>query len=448
MARITTADMRKVVLWSFAGSAKTDALSAIDMLNDYPVFTDTDWTVIYRTICEYVYSKQCPSTIDEWTLLMHLEACINDAGNRSKFTELRLAIDKHEQYQGQPREAASLLIALEKKHAAIAALKECAATLNWTENVEEKLSETADTISKLAIGYRPPLTRDEIIEQTMREIEAVRRGDEEYGLELGVAPPAEGASILKRHVALKPGKLYVLGGLKKTGKTKLLTYILLKQAMADIPTSFVSLEMSDRQVIRWTLGALTQINTGRIPSRSLTDYEMNLLNDGAEVLKRKPFDVYYHPGANASVIRHHLNRCRALNPDGRIVVGIDHLHLMDHRQSRSESEVSAISRSVTDVLHATQETDAITILLGQLSNEAERAKHPSIMHLKGAGAIGECAEGVWMLKNWARGGNDKAKDEDGKVKLTMGITQRDGESGITAKMMGDMAIGHFYEVAA
>lgn len=421
-------------------------MAALEALGTLPVFTEGAFQQIFDWISESVYGGRCPSTIDEFYLTRSLMNRCQDRQRKpmqALLNQATTSLVEAPELEANPTLAVEQAIAQWKKRSALERLKEARSKIEGGGDVDAELTAVTDRITELLISGRRQVSKRELVDDTVEEIDLVRMGMLDAGLDLGVMPPQDGPSKLNRKLLMKPSKLYTIGGLKKTGKTKFLIQSLLRQAERGVPAGLVSAEMSDRQVVRWTLGCMTKINTGRIPSKSLKDDEMQWLRDAGDVLVSMPYEIFYQPGATSKVVRHYARKMRTTYPDGPVVLGVDHLHLMNLERERGESEAGALARTVNEIMLASQTYEISILLISQLTNWAESKKRPTIADLKGSGGIAESSEALMLLHNIDRG---KKKQVDTHLsRLTMGVTQRDGEE-FDAKLVADLSIGHFYEV--
>jgi len=232
-------------------------------------------------------------------------------------------------------------------------------------------------------------------------------------------------------------RLIVLGGLKKSGKTKFVIntrYQLYKQ---NIPAPFLSLEMPGYEITKQTISRFAEIPEPLLRTKSFMNPEQWMKYEN--VKKEMNWGLLPVEVANGLDIYQVVGRIRRyakLYPGA--IVFIDYLQRIKHDRNKQSFELENISALIAD---ATRENNITVVLLCQLSNAAETQQELSISHLKGSGGIGEAADTVILMDNIYR--RDK-RDESQKGVIQLQLEQRYGDSG-KIKILSDLSCSKFYD---
>lgn len=313
-----------------------------------------------------------------------------------------------------------------------------------TEDVLRHIDSTIDALAELRMSYTPSLTKEDVLSKVFRELEAVKSGQMSQGVPLGIYPTKSGSSRLGTSFRLRPDRVYTVGALKKTGKSKFLVFCLARAAEMGVPCTYLSLEMSREQVLRWYLGLRACVDTKKIPSVDLTDDEIRKIFDAGKVWINDPIDICFQPGASIEHVRHLARKLRLQHPKAEhLLFGIDFFQAMDMQVKRDENQAASIERLMYDLLRVAQEYSLAIILLSQLPNRSEHQERRTIADLKGGSAIAEASEAVLILDNLVRLGVQERNN--GNVPFKLYIDQRDGESGLMFKLDAQLQYGLFFE---
>ncbi|MBT3384020.1 MAG: replicative DNA helicase [Prolixibacteraceae bacterium] len=151
--------------------------------------------------------------------------------------------------------------------------------------------------------------------------------------------------------------------------------------------AFFSLEMSSLQLVTRLIASETEIESQKLKTGRLENYEWEHLNRKIANLEKSPIFIDDTPALSIFEFR---AKCRRLKMQHDIqVVIVDYLQLMtagsDNRGSR-EQEVSQISRSLKAIA---KELDLPIIALSQLNRsvESREGKRPQLSDLRESGAI-------------------------------------------------------------
>ncbi len=215
-------------------------------------------------------------------------------------------------------------------------------------------------------------------------------------------------------------RLFVIGGLKKSGKSRFIINTMIELYHNNIPTYFLSLEMPEYEVVKLLISRYTAIPEPHLRSASIisNDEKIKFAQAKADI----DWDLLNVECATSLSVNQVIGRIRKyakMNSD--CVIAIDYLQRISHDRNKQAQDLETISIAIAD---ATREYNVPIILLSQLSNIAER-EGASIGALKGSGGIGEAADVILLLDNLYR----KQKLEENKNKMDVYIEQRYGDSG-------------------
>lgn len=213
-------------------------------------------------------------------------------------------------------------------------------------------------------------------------------------------------------------RVYVLGGLKKSGKTRFLIQTLKFLHSQGVPTVFLSLEMPAYEVTKLLYSSMTGFNDLKFRAGSYLKQEerqeFERLNINEEIL-----GLECRSGLNLEQI---LSRIRRYSKMGFKVICIDYIQRINHDRNKQAQELENISIKLAD---SARQHQVSLILLSQLNAMGER-EAPNMGHLKGSGGIGESADTILLLDNLYR----RTKKEEEKNKMQIICEQRHGDSGM------------------
>ena len=267
-------------------------------------------------------------------------------------------------------------------------------------------------------------------------VEYTAKIDENMKREAGMEGHSWGLADLDTYTSgiVKP-RLTVIGGLKKTGKSRFVINTRFHLYKQKIPSVFLSLEMPGYEVTKLTYSRFTNIQDSHFRSIGF------LSNEEKQTYSRVKNEIDWtllptecNNGLNIHQILQRLRMYQRIykNP----VVFIDYLQRIKHDRNRQAQELEEISNIIAD---ATRLYDIPIILLSQMANIAER-EQPTIGHLKGSGGIAESADIILLLDNLYR----RSKQDSDKGKFEIVIEQRYGDSG-KIKIMTDLGTCSFYD---
>lgn len=212
-------------------------------------------------------------------------------------------------------------------------------------------------------------------------------------------------------------RFYVLGGLKKSGKTRFIIHTLKELHKQQVESVFLSMEMPAYEVTKLLYASMGDINDIRFRSGSTLRMEERETFESTHIDKNY-LSVECKVGLKIEGL---LTRIRRYAKLGFKVVFIDYLQRVNHNRNNQAQELEDICIKIAD---SARDNNVSIVLLSQLNALAER-EVPTPGHLKGSGGIGESADTIIMFDNLYR----RTKSEQEKNKIDLYIESRYGDSG-------------------
>ena len=193
----------------------------------------------------------------------------------------------------------------------------------------------------------------------------------------------------------KPGQLIVIGARPWMGKTSLMLNFALEQALNNIKTMFISLEMSNRELIQRMFAAQSWIHYKKIEQKNFTEQDIVTLKAAKETLKDIPLTLVDNAfGFNQimSIIRDKYEK------DWMDVVYIDYLQLLSINNPNWDRnlEIGAFTRQIKMLA---KELGIAIVIGSQLNRQAESRfdKRPLLADLRASWSIEQDADMVMLL---------------------------------------------------
>lgn len=301
-----------------------------------------------------------------------------------------------------------------------------AATLDSIEEAKTKaLTELGSIEFASKSKYMNP---HEFVEQIDRNME---KGSDLEGYSWGIYNlDAITSGIILSH-------LIVLGGLKKTGKSRLVINTRERLAEQKVHSVFLSLEMPEYQITKLSISRHSLIEEYKLRHRKyLNADERCKYQEAKKTIQWDYMKTECVCGLNVAQVIMRIRRYSREFPN--CVIFIDYLQRLSYNVHKEAQELQLICNKIAD---AAREYNVSIILLSQLSNLAER-EGVSIGALKGSGGIGESADVIILLENLYR----KQKLEENKNKMDLYLEQRYGESG-KIELQTDLSTCMFADLA-
>jgi replicative DNA helicase len=269
--------------------------------------------------------------------------------------------------------------------------------------------------------------REEIIRlnETVQQVNTKKEG-QLYGYSTGLK------SLDDATGGIKPGNFYVMGALKKTGKSRFMVYLaiqLMKQLAGVINNS---LEMSEFQLNTLLTAHYTGIDSSAF-DRRFNREEFEKYGKGMnDVLKTEwlIYRDYTIPELRSRVISERQNR------DVKVVF-VDFLQRM-RPTNFIKDRTRGIEEIAMGLADLSKDLNIAVIALAQLSGVAEdlpASEIPQMKYFKESQGIVENADSIWVLHNPKRGMNQAIYEP---TEFLMRVDQRYGQSGVVTGMVGDL----------
>ena len=230
-------------------------------------------------------------------------------------------------------------------------------------------------------------------------------------------------------------KSYVLGGIKKSGKSKFVINTIHALKKQNITTLFLSLEMNPDSVVLELLSRFGGVEN-IILKRKLKAHDEQVLRNTIEKIQ-SDIIVDPTPGLTVSQVRSKIWKA---TKQGAKVVFLDYLQRMSIRTEMGSNYATAVSKAVAQLADIAKEYNVALIFLCQLANRAE-GEQADISHLKDSGGIAEGVDCILILNN-----QDRIKrnyyEKTNEVWFT--VEQRSGMGGI-AKCFVDLSKAAYHE---
>lgn len=196
---------------------------------------------------------------------------------------------------------------------------------------------------------------------------------------------------------LHDGELIILAARPSMGKTALALNIAEYATMqTQIPTLFISLEMSSVELADRMLCSIAEVNGQRLRNGTISNEDRKRLIDKAAELSSAPLYVDDSPGRTVVEIAAAARRLKRRGGLGLIV--IDYLQLIepDNPKDPRQEQVAKIARRLKGLA---RELKVPVLCLAQLNRQAEVAKEnkPRLSHLRESGAIEQDADVVMFV---------------------------------------------------
>ncbi|MEX1028279.1 MAG: DnaB-like helicase C-terminal domain-containing protein [Candidatus Paceibacterota bacterium] len=197
--------------------------------------------------------------------------------------------------------------------------------------------------------------------------------------------------------AMMPGESWVLAARPAVGKTSLAMQIAMHNAERDRPVLFVSLEMSDSELIQRLLCSRAKVNQRIVRNGALGKDKRKTLVEAASPLHSLPLRIWSPSMATIHDIR--ATARLEQKTTGIALLVVDYLHLVaPARGDEKRSATEQVTNTSNAVKRLAKELACPVLVLAQLNRESERNKtRPSLADLRQSGAIEQDADVVMFL---------------------------------------------------
>jgi len=236
-------------------------------------------------------------------------------------------------------------------------------------------------------------------------------------------------------------KVYVIGALKKTGKSRFMMFAALKLCEAGKKVLINSLEMSDAQLNLLAISYYSGINSSRLGGSKIQDHELERSVGSYSKAHELGWSInrdYTIPELKSRIL--HMKQTTGVD-----YVFVDFIQRMREERYKSDRvrEVEAISQGLADI---SRDCDVGVIELAQLAGYAEKLEGdqiPNMSHLKESQGIAENADTIIIMHNPLRHEQQSGNYVPPIFKFK--VEQRYGISGAVVDVEGDLRTCNFIQ---
>ena len=278
------------------------------------------------------------------------------------------------------------LIELTKKRQMQKLLNESATKIKDAENIDIDIEKVIKELNKIEDREVKEESLKEQIIDTLDMIEKNMKNKNDYSLYTGML------DLDQLTCGLHNEELTIIGARPGMGKTTFALQIADYIAKKKIPVMFISLEMSEEQIITKLIAKETRINSTKMRLGTLTDQEAVKVYEAGAELEEKSLYIT----SNLRTIQQIEVEARKLKNKKNIgLIIIDYIQLIKSSQKFNlrEQEVADITRTLKLL---TLELKIPIIGLCQLNRNATR-QEPMLSDLRESGAIEQDADNVIFI---------------------------------------------------
>ncbi|OKZ59898.1 MAG: hypothetical protein BHV96_05425 [Clostridium sp. CAG:354_28_25] len=278
------------------------------------------------------------------------------------------------------------LIQLTKKRQMQTLLNESVTKIKDAENIDIDIEKVIKELNKIEDREVKEESLKEQIIDTLDMIEKNMKNKNDYSLYTGML------DLDQLTCGLHNEELTIIGARPGMGKTTFALQIADYIAKKKIPVMFISLEMSEEQIITKLIAKDTRINSTKMRLGTLTDQEAVKVYEAGAELEEKPLYIT----SNLRTIQQIEVEARKMKNKKNIgLIIIDYIQLIKSSQKFNlrEQEVADITRTLKLL---TLELKIPIIGLCQLNRNATR-QEPMLSDLRESGAIEQDADNVIFI---------------------------------------------------
>ena len=278
------------------------------------------------------------------------------------------------------------LIQLTKKRQMQTLLNESVTKIKDAENIDIDIEKVIKELNKIEDREVKEESLKEQIIDTLDMIEKNMKNKNDYSLYTGML------DLDQLTCGLHNEELTIIGARPGMGKTTFALQIADYIAKKKIPVMFISLEMSEEQIITKLIAKDTRINSTKMRLGTLNDQEAVKVYEAGAELEEKPLYIT----SNLKTIQQIEVEARKLKNKKNIgLIIIDYIQLIKSSQKFNlrEQEVADITRTLKLL---TLELKIPIIGLCQLNRNATR-QEPMLSDLRESGAIEQDADNVIFI---------------------------------------------------
>lgn len=281
-----------------------------------------------------------------------------------------------------------------------------------TENIEVYSQKIIREINEMTKQSEKDISLTDQITNTLTQIENNWKNRNDYSLYTGIL------DLDKKTCGLHNQELTIIGARPGVGKTTLSLQIAEKIATSNKNVLFVSLEMSEVQLIQKMIAKEGRINSYKMRMGTLEDKDFETITNVATKISQMKFNI----NTKIRNIQQLELKCRKLrNKDELDLMVIDYIQLLKSNEkfNSREQEVADISRRLKLL---SLELDIPIIALCQLNRNANN-NEPTLADLRESGSLEQDADNILFLYQ------ETEKDIENSIVTIKIAKQRAGEIG-------------------
>lgn len=293
---------------------------------------------------------------------------------------------------------------------------------------QEKLAKGDDTseVERNIVEEIKKIDSREIHEKTFLEqlSSAIHQMEENYNHRRDYSLYTGFFSLDNMICGLHGGELTILGARPAVGKTTLALQIALNIAKRGKKVAFISLEMSDTQLIFKIISQISQVKLYDMRRGLLQEEHWKKIGEASTQIQNLPLKIISNTNSLSDIVN--IVR-RMKNQDNLDFLVIDYLQLIRNsgKYNSREQEVADISRTLKLL---TLELNIPIMALCQLNRASlqNKGKEPTLADLRESGSIEQDADNVFLLYRLEKEGEADSYYDDICLKVAK---QRAGETG-------------------
>ncbi len=289
-------------------------------------------------------------------------------------------------YMLDPEKAYSMLKDYTKKRQIFRIAQQIQTSIANEENPNMYIEQIIQNLQKIEFQNKEDESFTKQICKTIESIEKNINKEKDYSYYTGFF------DLDSMTDGLHPGELTVIGARPGVGKTTFALQILERIASKGRNTAYVSLEMSDEQLIQKILSKRTRINSRKIRNGDLTEDQIIELTNACMEASSLPVSILTKVNTIQQI---ELEARRMKNKNKLDLLVIDYLQLVRNAGNfkNREQEVADISRTLKLL---SLELEIPIIALCQLNRNASK-NEPTLADIRESGAIEQDADNVIFL---------------------------------------------------
>lgn len=296
--------------------------------------------------------------------------------------------------------------------------------INQAQVVQQVISDCLLKRSKKPYNHKAELS---LIFKKLKDISDTRAGK--------VSGYSTGIDLFDKCISgIQAGKFYVLGALKKTGKSRFMAYLAFECLKQNAGVFVNSLEMSSYQLNILLMANKANINSALfdVPMKPA---DMNCLKSVIENVKNCEWMIYREktvPDLRARILQERQKR----KVDVVFIDFIQRMFPVNYTKDRVRG-MEEVSMALADM---SRELDVAVFSLSQLSGEAEKLPSdtiPDMRYFKESQGITENADVIIMMHDPKR--NEERLMHESTKELFFKVDQRYGVSGVKFGLIGDLS---------